>query len=176
MVALLTVAHLRKWLSKVFPKNFKSTTFSLFLALRQQLRVLKRLLKETNNSGIFFVYMYILKCRVYFLYISHLLHIWTFDFWIILLLDFTFSHLLDFWTFGFFIFPFWVSFSGGKIDSLQWKDRRNHFHEPHGTCLFQAAVGGCGSQPSENSGRTHQNATRPQFYYGQAPRYNFYFI
>ena len=31
-------------------------------------------------------------------------------FWIILLLYFTFSHLLHVWTFVFFIFPFWVSF------------------------------------------------------------------
>ena len=81
------------------------------------------------------------KCRVYFLYISHLLHIWTFDFWIILLLDFTFSHLLDFWTFGFFIFPFWVSFSVVKKDThkqlLQMKETHSlrplvitHFKHP----------------------------------------------
>ena len=42
---------------------------------------------------------------------SHLWDIWTFWFWMILLLDFTFSHLLDFWTFGILYFPFWVSFS-----------------------------------------------------------------
>ena len=58
----------------------------------------------------------ILKCRVHFLYISHLLHIWTFNFWIIgfyIFTSFGFYIFTSFgiWTFVFFIFPFWVSFS-----------------------------------------------------------------
>ena len=58
----------------------------------------------------------ILKCRVYFLFISHLLHIWTLDFWIIgfyIFTSFRFYIFTSFgiWTFVFLIFPFWVSFS-----------------------------------------------------------------
>ena len=44
-------------------------------------------------------YFWVLKCRVYFHYISHFCIFELLDFWIILLLDITISHLwiLNFW-------------------------------------------------------------------------------
>ena len=61
-----------------------------------------------GKIGLMTITLWILKCRVYFLYISTL-H--TLDFWIILFLDFTISYFPHFWTFGFLYFHFWVAFS-----------------------------------------------------------------